>query len=120
MILYKLMITMETISSKVSMKYQITLPRQVRDIINIKAGDCVVFVKDDSRIYLVRLDDLRDEVLDSFNDLEDTEKEFRKGFRVQELDKDLDIGRYGNTNNKSSIKADKKAYTGKMAMIAKS
>ncbi len=73
---------MESLSSKVSMKYQITLPRQVRDTINIKAGDRVVFVKDGSNISLVRLDDLMDEVLDSFSDLEETEKKFRNGFKM--------------------------------------
>lgn len=83
---------MESLSSKVSMKYQITLPRQVRDTIKIKAGDRVVFVKDGSNISLVRLDDLMGEVLDSFGDLEETEKEFRNGFRMQDIDEDEDIG----------------------------
>lgn len=83
---------MESLSSKVSMKYQITLPRQVRDTIKIKAGDRVVFVKDGSNISLVRLDDLMGEVLDSFGDLEETEKEFQNGFRMQDIDEDADIG----------------------------
>lgn len=77
---------MQTLSSKVSEKFQITLPRQVRDAIRIKAGDRIVFVKDSSGVTIRRLDDLMDEVLDSFNDLEETELEFRRGFRMGEGD----------------------------------
>ncbi len=77
---------MESMSSKVSMKYQVTLPRLVRDTINVKAGDRVVYVKEGSKISLVRLDDLMGEVLDSFVDLEETEKDFRGGFRIREAE----------------------------------
>jgi AbrB family looped-hinge helix DNA binding protein len=77
-------IAMEMLSSKVSEKYQITLPKKVRNYINIKAGDRVVFVKESTGVFIRRLDDLMDEVLDSFDDLEETEREFRKGFRIYE------------------------------------
>jgi len=78
---------MQTLSSKVSEKFQITLPRQVRDAIRIKAGDRIVYIKDDSVVTIRRLDDLMDEVLDSLDDLEETELEFRNGFRIDETDK---------------------------------
>ncbi len=73
---------MQTLSSKVSEKFQITLPRQVRESIRIKAGDRVVFIKEGSGVTIRRLDDLMDEVLDSFSDLEETEREFKQGFRM--------------------------------------
>jgi antitoxin PrlF len=85
---------MQTLSSKVSEKFQITLPRQVRDAIRIKAGDRIVYVKDGSIVTIRRLDDLMDEVLDSFNDLEETELEFRRGFRMDE-------GKNKNASSKS-------------------
>ncbi len=106
---------MESLSSKVSMKYQITLPRQVRDTIKIKAGDRVVFVKDGSKISLVRLDDLMGEVLDSFSDLEETEKEFRNGFRMQEIDDVSDIGDTSITGKKIAGKKSRVKKTTKAA-----
>jgi antitoxin PrlF len=100
--LYELIITMESLSSKVSMKYQVTLPKQVRDIINVNAGDRVVFIKEGSKVLLMRLDDLMDDVLDSFNDLEDTEKDFRNGFKIR--DEDTRIVESGRSDKKESLK----------------
>jgi len=64
----------------VSSKYQITLPAEVRKKFHILAGDELVFIEENKKLYMMKLEDLRGEVLDSFNDLEETEKEFRKGF----------------------------------------
>jgi AbrB family looped-hinge helix DNA binding protein len=74
------MIAMVTISSK----YQITLPSKVREKMKLKAGDKVVFVEEDDKYVMMKLDDLADEVLASFKDLDETEREFRKGFRIRE------------------------------------
>jgi AbrB family looped-hinge helix DNA binding protein len=68
----------------VSSKYQITLPSKVREKMGIKAGDKVVFVEEDDKYVLMKLDDLADEVLASFKDLDETEREFRKGFMFRE------------------------------------
>jgi AbrB family looped-hinge helix DNA binding protein len=68
----------------VSSKYQITLPGKVREKLHIKAGDKVVFVEEDDKYVLMKLDDLADEVLASFKDLDETDREFRKGFRFHE------------------------------------
>ncbi len=68
----------------VSSKYQITLPGKVREKMHIKAGDKVVFVEEDDKYVLMKLDDLADEVLASFKDLDETDREFRKGFRFRE------------------------------------
>ncbi|QLH05991.1 AbrB/MazE/SpoVT family DNA-binding domain-containing protein [Nitrosopumilus ureiphilus] len=38
--------------SPISHKYQITVPKEVRDSKNWKEGDRIVFVKEDERIYL--------------------------------------------------------------------
>jgi bifunctional DNA-binding transcriptional regulator/antitoxin component of YhaV-PrlF toxin-antitoxin module len=56
----------------------------VREKLHIKAGDKVVFVEDDDKYVLMKLDDLADEVLASFKDLDETEREFREGFRFRE------------------------------------
>ncbi len=77
---------MQTLSSKVSDKFQITLPRQVREAIRIKAGDRIVYVRDGPGVTIRRLDDLMDEVLDSFKDLEETELEFKQGFRIDAVE----------------------------------
>ncbi len=70
----------------VSSKYQITLPRKVREKMGIKVGDRVVFVEEDGKYVLMKLDDLADEMLASMKDFDETESEFRKGFRIRETD----------------------------------
>ncbi len=67
----------------VSRKYQITLPDDLLQRLNIKAGDEVIFVEENGKFFIVKMDDLRKEVLDSFEDLEETERDFRKGFMLQ-------------------------------------
>ncbi len=67
----------------VSPKHQITLPSEIRRKLNIRSGDELVFVEENGKFYITKLEDLRDEVLDSFDDLQTTEREFRKGFRLE-------------------------------------
>ena len=67
----------------VSSKYQITLPAEIRKKLHITAGDELVFIEENGKIYMMKLEDLQEEVLDSFSDLEETEKEFRKGFILE-------------------------------------
>ncbi len=75
---------MEITSSKISSQNQITLPGKVREKLGLKAGDKVVFVEEDDKIVMRNLKDLIYEVTASFKDLEKTDKEFRKGFRLRE------------------------------------
>ncbi len=96
---------MQTLSSKVSEKFQITLPRQVREAILIKAGDRVVFVKEDSGVTIRRLDDLMDEVLDSFSDLEETEREFKQGFLMDAGEGKNSLPKRKKIVKKTSVKA---------------
>jgi AbrB family looped-hinge helix DNA binding protein len=67
----------------VSSKYQITLPAEIRKKLHITTGDELVFVEENRKIFVMKLENLREEVLDSFSDLEETEKEFRKGFVLE-------------------------------------
>ncbi len=64
----------------VSSKYQIILPAEVRKKLHISAGDELVFVEENGKVYMMKFEDLQEEVLNSFDDLEGTEKESRKGF----------------------------------------
>jgi AbrB family looped-hinge helix DNA binding protein len=66
--------------STVSKKFQITLPYDICQKLNIKPGDEVVFIEEGGKFFIMKLSDLRKEVLDSFSDLEETERDFREGF----------------------------------------
>ena len=39
-------------SSKVTVRYQVTVPEVVREKMNVKEGDTLVFVEDGTRIYI--------------------------------------------------------------------
>jgi antitoxin PrlF len=67
----------------VSRKYQITLPRELRSKLQLNAGDEVIFIEEDGKFYIKKFKDLADEVLDSFKDLNETERDFRKGFTIK-------------------------------------
>lgn len=40
-------------ASRMTAKSQITVPKEVKDIIGVKAGEYVVYMKDGNRVYLV-------------------------------------------------------------------
>ncbi len=42
--------------SKVTRNYQVTVPREVREVANIKEGDTLLFVKEDGDIVLRKID----------------------------------------------------------------
>jgi AbrB family looped-hinge helix DNA binding protein len=75
---------MESNSSRVSSQNQITLPVDVRNKLGVSPGDKVVFIEENGEIIIKSLKDLIYEVVDSFKGFEETEKEFRKGFRFRE------------------------------------
>ncbi len=67
----------------VSSKYQIKLPDELLGKLHIKVGDEVVFVEEDGKYFIIKMEELRNEVLNSFEDLEETERDFRKGFMLR-------------------------------------
>jgi len=64
----------------VTRKYQVTIPRRVREDLKISVGDNVVFVKEaDSGYRLVRVDDFAREFCEACKDIGKTIEEVRKG-----------------------------------------
>lgn len=78
------MINLETVTSKLSSQNQITLPSKIRNRLSLKPGDRVVFIEEDDKITIKNLKDLINEVADRFKDFDQTEKEFKAGFRLRE------------------------------------
>ena len=78
------MITLDEVTSKLSSQNQITIPSKIRNALGIKPGDTVVFIEDEGKVIVRNLKDLINEVAATFKDIEETEKEFRAGFRFDE------------------------------------
>jgi AbrB family looped-hinge helix DNA binding protein len=79
-----LVITLEEVASKLSSQNQITIPSKIRNALGLKPGDTIVFVEEDDKITVRNLKDLIYEVSKAFKDIDETEKEFREGFRFDE------------------------------------
>jgi AbrB family looped-hinge helix DNA binding protein len=79
-----MVITLETVSSKLSNQNQITIPGKVRNTLGLKPGDRIVFIEEEGKITVRNLKDLINEVADTFKDFDRTEKESRAGFRLAE------------------------------------
>jgi AbrB family looped-hinge helix DNA binding protein len=77
-------ITLEEVSSKLSSQNQITIPGKIRSALGLKPGDTIVFVEEGDKITVRNLRDLIKEVAATFKGIEETEKEFRAGFRFDE------------------------------------
>lgn len=66
----------------VTKKYQVTIPKKVREDLNIHQGDKVVFVKEkDGKWVLMTVDELTDRMVESSKDIEETITESREGFK---------------------------------------
>ncbi|WP_297073672.1 AbrB/MazE/SpoVT family DNA-binding domain-containing protein, partial [Thermococcus sp.] len=63
----------------VTKKYQVTIPKDVREALGIKAGDEVVFVREGNRYVLMKLTDLLKELSEVTMDIEDTIEEVKRG-----------------------------------------
>jgi len=63
----------------VTKKYQVTIPKEVREALGIKAGDEVVFVREGDRYVLMKLTDLLKELSEITKDIDETVKEVRQG-----------------------------------------
>jgi AbrB family looped-hinge helix DNA binding protein len=77
-------ITLEDVASKLSSQNQITIPGKIRNTLGLKPGDTVVFIEDEGKVTMRNLKDLIDEVAETFKDFDETEREFREGFWLDE------------------------------------
>lgn len=66
----------------VTKKYQVTIPKEVREDLNIHQGDKVVFVKDsEGKWVLMSVEELTDKMVEASQDIEETINESREGFK---------------------------------------
>ncbi|WP_367182645.1 AbrB/MazE/SpoVT family DNA-binding domain-containing protein [Thermococcus sp.] len=63
----------------VTKKYQVTIPKEVREALGIKAGDKVVFVRTKEGYVIKPLDDFLREMAEIMKDVDETVEEVRKG-----------------------------------------
>jgi AbrB family looped-hinge helix DNA binding protein len=63
----------------VTKKYQVTIPKQIREALGIKAGDKVVFLKMDDGYKITRAKDIIKAGIDIFEDVDVTVKETKEG-----------------------------------------
>ncbi len=71
---------MVSVMVSVTKKYQVTIPKQVREDLGIKAGDKVVFLKTEDGSYkIMKVDDAIEIAVELFKDVEETVKEVKKG-----------------------------------------
>ena len=63
----------------VTRKYQVTIPKEVRKGLGIKAGDEIVFVKTKEGYVIKRLEDFVREMADFAKDIDETVDEMREG-----------------------------------------
>jgi len=63
----------------VTKKYQVTIPKEVREALGIKAGDKVVFVRTKEGYMIKPLDDFLREMAEIMKDVDETVEEVRKG-----------------------------------------
>ena len=67
----------------VTKKYQVTIPKEVRDDLNIHQGDQVVFIKNKEKNWvLMTVEDLTDKMVEASKDIEKTITESREGFKA--------------------------------------
>ncbi len=65
----------------VTKKYQVTIPKEVRDDLKIQQGDKVVFVKNRKGNWvLMRVKELTDKMIKASADIEESIEESREGF----------------------------------------
>ena len=63
----------------VTKKYQVTIPKEVRERLGIKAGDEVVFIKTKEGYVIKRLEDFVKEMAELSRDIEESIEEMREG-----------------------------------------
>jgi AbrB family looped-hinge helix DNA binding protein len=65
--------------TSVTRKYQVTIPKRVREELGIKAGDDVVFLKTESGYEIMRSKEVIEEGIRMFKDINETVKETKAG-----------------------------------------
>ncbi|WP_321422136.1 AbrB/MazE/SpoVT family DNA-binding domain-containing protein [uncultured Methanobacterium sp.] len=66
----------------VTKKYQVTIPKNVREDLKIQSGDNVVFVKNkEGNWVLMTVAELTDRMIESSSDISKTQAESKKGFK---------------------------------------
>lgn len=63
----------------VTRKYQVTIPKQIREDLGIKAGDDVVFLKTEDGYRIIRADDIIIKGVEIFKNVDETVKEIKEG-----------------------------------------
>ncbi|WP_297458218.1 AbrB/MazE/SpoVT family DNA-binding domain-containing protein [Thermococcus sp.] len=63
----------------VTKKYQVTIPKEVRNALGIKAGDEVVFVRQGDSYVLMKFEDLLQEFTEIMKDIDEAVEETRQG-----------------------------------------
>ena len=63
----------------VTKKSQVTIPKEVRNALGIKAGDEVVFVRQGDSYVLMKFEDLLQEFTEIMKDIDETVEETRQG-----------------------------------------
>ncbi|MGB9937863.1 MAG: AbrB/MazE/SpoVT family DNA-binding domain-containing protein [Methanobacterium sp.] len=70
---------------KVTKKYQVTIPREVREDLNIHQGDSVIFVKNrEGNWIMMSVDELNSKMIETSLDIKknESEEEFKKELKV--------------------------------------
>ncbi|MDK2854661.1 AbrB/MazE/SpoVT family DNA-binding domain-containing protein [Thermococcus litoralis] len=70
---------MVSVMVSVTRKYQVTIPKEVREALGIKAGDEIVFIRTKEGYVIKRLEDFVKEMAELSKDIEETVKEMKEG-----------------------------------------
>lgn len=70
---------MVSVMVSVTRKYQVTIPKEVREALGIKAGDEIVFIRTKEGYVIKRLEDFVKEMAELSRDIEETVKEMKEG-----------------------------------------
>lgn len=69
----------------VTKKYQVTIPREVREDLNIHQGDRVIFVKNREENWIIMtIDNLTSRMIESSEDIDKTIKESQESFKKEQ------------------------------------
>ena len=70
----------------VTKKYQITIPRGVREELEIKAGDRIIFLKTKDGYKIMRAKEIIEKGVEIFKDTDETVREVKRGIckRIEE------------------------------------
>ena len=68
-------------TTRVTSKYQVTIPLQVRKALNIRKGDTIAFVRTQAGYTIRRAEELFDWLAETMKGIEETIRESKSGFR---------------------------------------